>query len=80
MKITNGMTTSEFAIAVLILLFGTVLLALGNITEETWIDLTKWIGSGYLVSRGLAKITTGGSLMSGTTESVVHTVETKEPQ
>jgi len=75
---TPGMKTSEFAIAVLILLATSVLLALGNITEETWVDLTQWIGSGYLISRGLSKITTGGDRLTSTTESVVHTVEERE--
>lgn len=51
----KGFQTSEFIVAVLIIVLASILLALGSIGEPLWGDITKWVGSAYIVSRGLAK-------------------------
>lgn len=51
----EGYKTSEFIVAVLILITAAVMLLTHNIGEPLWAEITKWIGGAYVISRGLAK-------------------------
>lgn len=51
-----GYKTTEFAVAMAIILCATLLMALSSITEPLWGELTKFVGGAYIVSRGLSKI------------------------
>lgn len=53
----RGFFTSEFFLAVLILIVsGIMVIVSKNLSAQEWIDLAKWVSGGYAVSRGLAKI------------------------
>lgn len=51
----EGYRTSEFIVALVILVSAALLLAIDSIGEPLWAEITKWIGGAYIVSRGLAK-------------------------
>lgn len=54
-----GIVTSEFFVAVGIIIVATALVAFGELDDAAWsrwVDVTKWAGGGYVVSRGIAKI------------------------
>jgi uncharacterized protein (DUF983 family) len=51
----DGFRTSEFVVAVLIIVAASLMLLTHNIGEPLWAELVKWIGGAYVISRGLAK-------------------------
>lgn len=52
---TSGMQTSEFWLAVLVIVAGTVLMLMGNIDQDTWKWSVSIPSAGYAIGRGLAK-------------------------
>lgn len=50
-----GILTSEFFVAVGIIVIAAVLAVTDVISPEQWEEVTKWSGGGYIVSRGIAK-------------------------
>lgn len=54
-----GVTTSEFIVAAGVIVIATILALFGRLDAEgwnRWVEVVKWAGGGYVVSRGLAKI------------------------
>lgn len=52
----SGYMTSEFALSVLVILAASILLFTKNIQAEDWKWAVSIVGSGYAISRGLAKL------------------------
>lgn len=52
---TPGMHTSEFWIAVLVILAATGLVVAGSLDADNWQWAVGLVASGYAISRGLAK-------------------------
>ena len=50
-----GYTTSEFALAVVVVLCASVLCGLGKIDADAWSLVAGGSSAGYAISRGLAK-------------------------
>jgi len=61
MYMTPGMKSSEFLLTVVALVAATVLVLTTKLSDKQWLDFAKVVVTGYGVSRGLAKITTGSS-------------------
>lgn len=51
-----GIVTSEFFVAVGVIVIAAALAVTTVITPEQWEEVTKWAAGGYIVSRGIAKI------------------------
>lgn len=53
-----GMFTSEFFVAVGIIVLATALVSFGQLDDAAWsrwTELVKWAGGGYILSRGISK-------------------------
>lgn len=52
----SGFATSEFILAVIVIAAASALLFLGKIDAEAWKWAVGFVGGGYAISRGLAKM------------------------
>lgn len=56
-----GLYTSEFFVTIGIIVFATALVAFGQLDDAAWsrwVEVTKWAGGGYILSRGISKFNT----------------------